>query len=578
MNDFQIYNKKYSKLSLHKNDRKNIKMKNIPPMLKEIFNSNSNSIENHSHYGNYNQNSKKYFIDENMNIKNSKSNINSQNLSSLINGISKNKPHNKDSSLNIQKNILSKKKVEKFLYNSKKEENNYNSKENSNNDNYYKTNVILNRMNNLKLNIITKKPNLNFINIKKNNISYNSNINIKKSTSKSKSKNKKENKSYNSKINNNINKIIFDKYIKLYKIGEKEIRKKSKSKSLNIGQRESPNYIINKYSTEMNENNNNNHKMSLSNLITNIQYKGLNKKNKSCNLLMSNLNKQKKAHNSKRRSNIIITKIEQNNNSKIKNNNINNIENINDKKYLTQNHIMYFDKKYSGIKKEKKMKKRNKEKQLSFNNLKNDYIDKANIINGSTSNYFNTKNIDYKNKDKENVIYDYKSNNILKNDNKNNINKNSKLNTLNNENNFKILNERLKTEYNNKSLRNEDEINEKSLSFNEDDGVQFLYPEIYIKDDEYYFKNGNKKREKELDETESPLKMDTDKITNENSGVLSYDQVKDIICYNDMNNIDKNFDFIFKKNEREIYNMNYKKKYLNFFFDKNTNHNKDKKI
>ena len=125
---------------------------------------------------------------------------------------------------------------------------------------------------------------------------------------------------------------------------------------------------------------------------------------------------------------------------------------------------------------------------------------------------------------------------------------------------------------------NTEEINQKSLSFSKHDSFRFLYPEIYIKDDEYFIENrndnfSNGKKEKELDETESPLKLDTEKITNENSGVLSFDQVKDIICYNDMNNIDKKNDFLFQKNERQIYEINYKNKYLNFFFGNNKEKN-----
>ena len=69
--------------------------------------------------------------------------------------------------------------------------------------------------------------------------------------------------------------------------------------------------------------------------------------------------------------------------------------------------------------------------------------------------------------------------------------------------------------------------------------------------------DNNEKREKELDETESPLKMDTDKVTVENSGVLSFDQVKDIICYYNMNNTDKQSEFLFQNKEREIFEMNY---------------------
>ena len=84
-----------------------------------------------------------------------------------------------------------------------------------------------------------------------------------------------------------------------------------------------------------------------------------------------------------------------------------------------------------------------------------------------------------------------------------------------------------------------------------------------------------------MDETESPLKMDTDKVSIENSGVLSFDQVKDIICYYNMNNTDIQSDFLFQKNERKIFDMNYKNKYLYYFLgnnkssDNNKNNNND---
>ena len=59
MNDFQIYNKKYSKLYLHKNVPSKLKMKNIPQGLKSILITNSNGLEISSLYGNYFHNSKK---------------------------------------------------------------------------------------------------------------------------------------------------------------------------------------------------------------------------------------------------------------------------------------------------------------------------------------------------------------------------------------------------------------------------------------------------------------------------------------------------------------------------------------
>ena len=71
--------------------------------------------------------------------------------------------------------------------------------------------------------------------------------------------------------------------------------------------------------------------------------------------------------------------------------------------------------------------------------------------------------------------------------------------------------------------------------------------------------------------------MDTDKNSNENSGVLSYEQVKDIICYYNMSNTDKKSNFLFQVNEREIFDLNNKNKYEKFFFGNNENENNDKK-
>ena len=55
MNDFQIYPKKYSKLSLHKNDNTKLKKK-MQLGLKNIFITSSNGLEISSQYGNYYQN------------------------------------------------------------------------------------------------------------------------------------------------------------------------------------------------------------------------------------------------------------------------------------------------------------------------------------------------------------------------------------------------------------------------------------------------------------------------------------------------------------------------------------------
>jgi hypothetical protein len=51
------------------------------------------------------------------------------------------------------------------------------------------------------------------------------------------------------------------------------------------------------------------------------------------------------------------------------------------------------------------------------------------------------------------------------------------------------------------------------------------------------------------------------------SGVLSYDEVRDIIVYYDMGEIERKTDFLFEKNDFEEFVRKKKKKYEKFFFD-----------
>ena len=666
MNDFQILNKKHPKLSLYRNYKSNNKPKNMPQGLKSILITNSNGLEISSQFGNFLHFSKKNMLDENFSFKRLTTNYNkNKNTSYPLNTGSniKNFKQKEGSIINLKSNLY-KKKFEKYLTNSKKNDSskNHNSKDRTNSNNNIMNNItglMLNRSN-MKLNIIPKKTNFKYINYKENNLSMNSNKNIGKSTSISKSKSKRKNRRENKSFSNNMARMFFDKYLRL-KFDKIGYRKKSHKKSFGYLNKESPRLINNKFSNEINISDVN--KMNSFNLIKNIQFRGIKKKNKSSNLLLTNLNninninsKQKNinAHNTRANSNnIIISKIETNK-INIKNNKIGNKNNIgannininnnkisqnekNNKKYLTDNHIMYMiNKKNSG--KNKNQKKlstlgTNKIKQISLKEIKNESNTNANIINSKNeynNNYINLNlnkyNINNNNnlKDKpkieqnENVIYDYKTNkkffkskdnNNLYKDNKNkniygkkadklinNTNTNPNINEIENSTNtYKILNERLKTEYNDISLEaidkmyeqeqetNESKINKNILSKkdSEENSFRFLYPDgdIYNRDDEFFIENNedildnNEKREKELDETESPLKMDTDKVSVENSGVLSFDQVKDIICYYNMNNTDKQSEFLFQNKEREIFNMNYKNKYLDFFFGNKDNEN-----
>ena len=576
MNDFHIYNKAYSKLSLYKNGNNKLKTKNFTNGIKNVFIANSNALDISSQYGNFVNNSKKNIFNENFNFNhknyNNISNNHNKILSLPINSISLNQNINKkykDFSLMNKKYLLMKN----------------NSKENT------KNNINIENKINLKEYIIPKKSNIKLVNISLN-------INNVKSLNKSKSKgkNEKENKSYNNKINNNINNMIFDKYIKLYKIGGKEFNKKAKTKNNNLLKKDYSNYNISKISNE--SNNNDIYKIPSFNIVTNNHIHGLRKKNKSSNLLISNINKPK--NNQTSNTNVINNNREiQSYNNSIKNitmKNIDKIDNIyegnnninfgkNNKKYLTENHIMYLINKKESNNKKKNIRNSNEIK-ISLKEINNGLNSSVGVNNNNLNDIIiEKKQIDENN---EKIIYDYKNNNIIlkKNQFKNlKNNKNWILNYENekSKNHAYNLNERLKTEYNENSLENDDkkdeegnlgEVDQKSLSSCKKESHRYLHPEIYIKDDELLKQKKferNKNKEKELDETESPLKIDTDKNTNENSGVLSFDQVKDIICYYDMSNTDKKSDFLFQTNEREIFDNNSKDKYLNFFFAKTKN-------
>ena len=75
--------------------------------------------------------------------------------------------------------------------------------------------------------------------------------------------------------------------------------------------------------------------------------------------------------------------------------------------------------------------------------------------------------------------------------------------------------------------------------------------------------------EKDLDETETPLKTNNfgSEKEEENSGVLTYNEVKDIIVYYDLTEISKEKNYLFKKDERNKFDKKSKKIYADKFFN-----------
>ena len=68
MNDFHIFNKAYSKLSLYKNGNAKVKTNNFSNGIKNMFITNSNGLDISSQYGNFVNNSKKNILNENFNL------------------------------------------------------------------------------------------------------------------------------------------------------------------------------------------------------------------------------------------------------------------------------------------------------------------------------------------------------------------------------------------------------------------------------------------------------------------------------------------------------------------------------
>ena len=83
-------------------------------------------------------------------------------------------------------------------------------------------------------------------------------------------------------------------------------------------------------------------------------------------------------------------------------------------------------------------------------------------------------------------------------------------------------------------------------------------------------KNTNNNKEKDLDETESPLFPITETTNNDvNNSALTYNEVKDIIIYYDMDDINiARKDYLFKKNSEKMFKVNSMDKYEYFFFGK----------
>ena len=111
-----------------------------------------------------------------------------------------------------------------------------------------------------------------------------------------------------------------------------------------------------------------------------------------------------------------------------------------------------------------------------------------------------------------------------------------------------------------KTKTNKENYNEKNLTIQDNNNLKAEKNINLLKEknNNYY----NNKKDEEYDsifETEKKVKSKFDDESNEESGLLSFDKIEDLIIYDNMKNIRRNDNFLFYKNDRETFNHKYRK-------------------
>ena len=216
--------------------------------------------------------------------------------------------------------------------------------------------------------------------------------------------------------------------------------------------------------------------------------------------------------------------------------------------YKTYNNINLNKNNKSLLIKKKDEPKRNKN--LLFNNKNNLHVDNLNI-----NNYINC-NINYINNNKK-------------------INKN--INSINNNNTVKNKNKEIlpKEENNNILSKNIQISNYNSRDFL---GNKYIFDDSNLLIDGINYNNKHNKEliMKERDNNNDSIfettmkdnyKNDNFENSHEESGLLSFDKIEDIIIYYKMDNIKKDDNFLFLKDDRNIFKNKYRKFLNTKFFD-----------
>ncbi len=175
-----------------------------------------------------------------------------------------------------------------------------------------------------------------------------------------------------------------------------------------------------------------------------------------------------------------------------------------------------------------------------------------NHINKTQENIHNTSKTKTKQDFKKSVKKSNNSNKNILNDKKNMNNKINKLNNF-------VINKKIENQINNKENGN------KNLN-------KILKDEINNFEIEQDLSNIDI-----FDEKDNLINNSDDEEESENSGVLAYDEVRDIIIYYDMRKFEKKNDYLFNKDDYKNFLFSKKECYLNFFLNNNNNNNNFKR-
>ena len=212
----------------------------------------------------------------------------------------------------------------------------------------------------------------------------------------------------------------------------------------------------------------------------------------------------------------------------------------------------------------------------TFGEIKNTYnkfINKsilnknANTINYDTKGNISNRNLYNKNNLNNLLLKDKAKDKKISRNYKNNINKKYTYNKFNNKNETQELIS-LNNLKNNKTNKIYEDISENN-KMNQNDMNKYDNNNKYVdKTEEIIEDNNNGASTKTNDEfySESKKKKINESSIREDSGILSMNEIEDIICYNNMYDISKEENYLFNRDDYDIYMKKHKKNVYNLFF------------